>query len=330
MPELSIDARVVMAAGVQKAFLDEVGAALGMRGMTSLCRCSERTIRDWKREKFRVPSRALALLASHARVPIPAHQLVEAYAHASKAGRKGYRATIVTHGRIPQNEDVRRRHWNQWWQETGQFRKNPIYTPRPVRKPRKSEELAEFVGIMMGDGGLSTYQATVSLHQIDDADFSTYVSGQFKKLFGVVPSVYDREHEMLRTIVASRIELVRYLHVLGLPIGNKIRQQFDIPSWVKKDERFLIACIRGLVDTDGCIFTHRYQVNGTWYSYKKLSFTTASKPLLQSVHSSLKFLGMNPRIARGKDVRLDSRADMELYFSIIGTSNPKHLRRYNF
>lgn len=327
---MSIDTRVVMPPGVQRSFLEEAGAILGMRAMTSLCECSERTVRDWRREKFRMPSRAMMLLASHAQVPVPAHRLVEAYAHASTAGRKGYDATVAAHGHIPQDEKVRSQRWELWWKETGQFQKNPIYTPRPIRKPRKSEDLAEFVGIMMGDGGLSTYQATVSLHQIDDADFSAYVSGQFKKLFDVVPSIYDRERELLRTIVASRIELVRYLHVLGLPLGNKVKQQFDMPPWVKKNRRFLIACIRGLVDTDGCIFTHRYQVKGTWYSYKKLSFTTASRPLLRSVYRSLKSLGMNPRTARGKDVRLDSRADMKLYFELIGTSNPKHLRRYRF
>lgn len=330
MPELSIDDRVVMVHGMQKAFIETVEAVLGMQGMVSLCRCSKRTIRDWRREKFRMPSKALVLLASHAHVPIPTHRLVKAYAHASEAGRKGYEATVATHGRIPRDESAWRQAWVQWWQQTGQFQKNPIYEPHPIRKPRKSVELAEFVGIMMGDGGLCTYQATVSLHQIDDADFSTYVSRQFEKLFDVVPSIYDREREMLRTVVASRIELVRYLHTLGLPLGNKVKQEFDIPSWIKEDQRFLIACIRGLVDTDGCIFTHRYQVKGTWYSYKKLSFTTASQPLLRSVHTSLRSLGMNARVARGKDVRLDSRADMELYFTIIGTSNPKHLRRYNF
>jgi len=36
------------------------------------------------------------------------------------------------------------------------------------------------------------------------------------------------------------------------------------------------------MDTDGCVFTHRYKSKGKWYSYKKLYFTSLSKPLLNS------------------------------------------------
>lgn len=322
--------RALLRPGEQRKFLMRVEEILGLSKVATLSNCTERTVRDWRREKFRIPAEALTTLASEASVPIPTHRLVEMYAHVSEAGKKGYTATVSAHGRIPKNEQVRRQRWEEWWDKTGRFGKNPALTPLPIRKPKRSEELAEFIGIMMGDGGLSRYQVIVSLHQIDDADFSRYVSRQFEKLFGVVPSVYDREDAHLRSIVVSRVELVRYLHSLGLPMGNKIRQQFDIPSWIKKEERFMIACIRGLVDTDGCIFTHRYEVKHKRYSYKKLSFTTASRPLLSTVHTALKALGMNPRIGSRKDVRLDSRTDMERYFIRIGSNNPKHLRRYHF
>jgi len=64
------------------------------------------------------------------------------------------------------------------------------------------------------------------------------------------------------------------------------------------------------------------------FIYKKLSFTSYSKPLRYSVFKIMKDNGLNPRLAQGRDVRLDSIKDMQKYFRIIGFHNPKHLERY--
>jgi len=86
--------------------------------------------------------------------------------------------------------------------------------------------------------------------------------------------------------------------------------------------------MRGLTDTDGCIFTHRYKVNGKFYTYKKLVFTSYSKPLRQSVFNILRGVSLNPRLAQDRDVRLDSIKDMQRYFQLISSHNPKHLNKY--
>ena len=86
--------------------------------------------------------------------------------------------------------------------------------------------------------------------------------------------------------------------------------------------------MRGLIDTDGCVFTHRYKVNGKWYNYRKLSFKSHSKSLCQSVVNILEENGLNPRLAQKRDVRLDSIEDVQKYFRLIGFNNPKNLKRY--
>jgi intein/homing endonuclease len=115
---------------------------------------------------------------------------------------------------------------------------------------------------------------------------------------------------------------------LGLKKGDKVKQQVDIPDWIKQNRLYSIACLRGLVDTDGCIFTHSYRVNDKLYRYKKFSFTNSSKFLRQSVFAILKDNGLNPRMSQRKDVRLDSVSDIKKYFQLIGSHNPKHLKRF--
>ena len=68
--------------------------------------------------------------------------------------------------------------------------------------------------------------------------------------------------------------------------------------------------------------------NEKLYSYKKLSFTNLSKPLVIFVYKTMKNIGLNPRMSRNKDVWLDSINDMKKYFKIIGSHNQKHLNRY--
>jgi hypothetical protein len=198
----------------------------------------------------------------------------------------------------------------------------------PIRKPARDVQLAELIGIMMGDGGMSLYQATITLHHVDDSEYCGFVADVIKRLFGYKPDVHHLPHASVLKIVMSRVELVRYLHTLGLPMGDKIRKGLDIPRWIKTDDSLLRACIRGLIDTDGSVFTHRYISKGKLYSYKKLSFTTASTALRLSVRDALVGLGVRARIGSNNDVRLDSSKDMRTYFSLIGTHNPKHLRRY--
>ncbi|HUY05361.1 MAG TPA: LAGLIDADG family homing endonuclease [Candidatus Paceibacterota bacterium] len=328
MTETLKDNRAVFPPGRQRVFLEHVLRKMPVTDMAHACHCSERTIREWRRERFSMPLRAVRTLATKASVPIPRDiSIRDAYAHTSTAGKIGIAAVVAKYGRIPHNEKHRKEQWRLWWESTGRFEKNPILEAKPIRKPRKSTSLAEFIGIMMGDGGLSEYQAVVTLHHVDDFEYASYVTELIEKLFRVKPRIYHLFKKSVNNIVVSRKELVQYSHELGLPIGNKVKQQFDIPEWIKLNQNYSIACLRGLVDTDGCVFTHKYRVKGTWYAYKKLSFTSASKPLRQSIHDLLRKLEFHPRMA-GEDVRLDRVEDMKRYFKLIGSHNPKHLRRY--
>jgi hypothetical protein len=182
---------------------------------------------------------------------------------------------------------------------------------------------------MLGDGGISQYQVIVTLNAIDDKEYSVYVACLIKKLFGVDPSFYYRKTASAVHIVVSRIGLVDFLtRECGLIVGNKIMKNADIPEWIKENTEMHVSCIRGLVDTDGSVFTHKYLSKGKEYRYKKLSYTSVSVPLLYSAHALLKEQGLTPRFGSNSDLRLDSKSDMNRYFSIISSHNPKHLNRY--
>jgi hypothetical protein len=313
--------------GDQQQWIATLRETSSLADIAQICDCSERTIRDWQREKFLMNYAALEKLCRQNHLPFPIVTAVHKYAHAKAAGKKGFDATVRLYKQIPKNEVKRKEKWQEWWDTTGKHRKTPILEAKLIHTPRKSAQLAEFIGIMMGDGSLTPYQATVTLHLHDDRAYSLYVRTLMESLFHTAPNIYERPKESVRTIVIPRKALVDYLHSLGLPIGNKVKQQFSVPSWILENKKYVRACTRGLMDTDGSVFNHRYMSNGKQYSYKKISFTSASGPLRLNMLYMLTLFGISAGIS-GRNVRIDSVASTERYFKLIGSHNPKHLKRW--
>lgn len=247
-------------------------------------------------------------------------------------GKIGAAACFKKYGSYGGDPEYRKKKWYEWWEREGKYQKRKMFLSKEIRKPKYSNNLAEFVGIILGDGGITKYQVTVSLHKYDDKEYSKFVVQLFKKLFSVSASIVCKKNQRIKAIdcLVSRKKLVDYcVNTLGLKIGNKVKQQVDVPDWVKKKLSYKISCLRGLIDTDGSIFLHRYKVNGKEYKYKKITFNNSSKPLVKYVNSILCEVGINSRITRqGKEVRIGSIVDIKKYFRVIGSHNPKHLKRY--
>lgn len=317
--------------GQQKEFITlALARCENIESLARQLNVSSRTIRDWRREKFLMSYKAAQRISAQYDIPFPASLVIEeAFWYTSKSGKMGGNAVYKKYGHVGGDPTARKRKWLEWWEKEGKSKDFAIFHPLPFSKPEKSEMLAEFIGTMMGDGCVTKRQISISLHHINDLAYCHFVVKRMKQLFEVTPSVYHHPKDSVNIIVVSRSDLVKYLHELGLPIGNKVKQKFDIPPWIKESREYMIACIRGLVDTDGSVFTHRYRVNGKMYAYKKICFSSSSPPLITTVHQFLKNEGMHSRISRqGVHVRIESVAGVKRYMDVIGPSNPKHWKRY--
>ena len=317
--------------GLQRRFIQKVLTSLSLKKVAGLCGVSQRTIRDWHREKFLISEKALRLLTHKTGIAPGVVRFLPQYWYAAKGAKKGWAIVKEKYGRVPGNEALRQRRWREWWEREGRSKMHPIINvSKPIRKPAFSKELAEFVGIVLGDGGMTKYQIVITLHRTDDKEYSQYVASLIAKLFRVPVHFSYRSGIEVVLLVVSRSALIRYcVEQLGMTIGNKVRQQTGVPLWIQKNPRFRVACARGLLDTDGSLFRHRYSVNGKMYSYHKFDFTNRSKPLIDFVFSVFQELGLNPRRTKDKySVRLDSQKSVALCFERIKPSNPKYLKRY--
>lgn len=231
--------------------------------------------------------------------------------------------------KIPVDEKHRKKKWFEWWEDKGKYNPNQYFIPKNIKVPQKSPELAEFAGIMIGDGGITAKQVAIFLNCFTDREYANFVVQLIEKLFGVTPSIYLKEKNSVLRIAVSRKKLVSFCQSIGLKLGNKVKQEVDIPNWIKQNHEFRKTCIRGLIDTDGCIFHERHKIKNKIYSYKRINFTSASLKLINSVYEILKDFGFNPKIRRqNRCVQIEDREKINTYFKTIGTSNPKHRLRF--
>lgn len=294
----------------------------------------ERTLNDWKREKYSMPLDVAENISKISKIKIPKNTKTEkpfwyVYKGSKMGSKKGAAACFKKYGSYGGDPEYRKKKWYEWWEREGKYKSNIISAVKPIKRPKFSEELAEFVGIILGDGSIGKSQISITFHSENDKEYGGFVVNLIKKLFNVYVGTCLKKNFKAVGYNISRTELIRFCtKKLGLKQGNKIKQQVDIPEWIKRNKRYSVACARGLMDTDGCIFIHKYKVNGKQYSYKKLSFRSYSEPLFRSMYEILRNIGLTPRIAGGNDLRIDSKAGVQSYFRLVGSNNPKHLKKF--
>jgi len=197
--------------------------------------------------------------------------------------------------------------------------------------PKKSIKLAEFFGLMMGDGGINNlWQVTITLNFIKDKQYSVYVSGLINNLFGIVPVLRKRKESQALVISLSSTTIVDFLVNNGLIRGNKIRGGLKIPLWILNRKSYRIACVRGLMDTDGGLYTHKHLVKGKEYNNIGLCFTSYSIDLINQVVDIFNENKIIPHISnKGRSVYLYKEESITRYLKIFGTSNDRISKVFN-
>lgn len=223
--------------------------------------------------------------------------------------------------------DYRQSQWRLWWETKGKFKKQKILIPKKVNLPERSTLLAEFVGIMLGDGGIQKYQIVITLHR-NELPYARYVSQLIKTLFNLKPSMSAKGANAINLTI-SRINVVKFCLSIGLCLGNKLRNNCTVPEWIMQSEDFQTACLRGLIDTDGSIFQEKHKINSRVYQYPRLNFTSFSPSLITSAYTIFISKGFRAKIRRKhKSVQLENKSDICHYFKTISTRNSRHLNRY--
>lgn len=200
---------------------------------------------------------------------------------------------------------------------------------KKVNLPSESEELAEFYGIMLGDGNstkkrgykIGTYQIRIVGDSQKDRDFLiNFVKPLIEKLFNTKVFVFKQKGaNALYLSVSSKI-VVDFLEQKGFNPGNKIKNKLRIPGWIIKNKKYLSACIRGLFDTDGSVYKIPNQ------NVYQITFTNHNSFLLKDVRESLLALGIGvSQVSNGRKMYITKKSELRRFLNDVGFRNSKHL-----
>lgn len=313
--------------GNQEEFLEKVinKSKSRIKDLALLVNVHPKTLSDWRREKTRMSLRALEVFSRKYGITTTERKetLIERWKNSQKKANKvGGMVRLRRYG-SPGTTEGRKKGGLKTMEILR--KKGIIFTKNRFNEPTYSKELAEFVGIMLGDGGITFEQCTITLNGEADANYILFIKVFLNTLFGVAPKLFKHKHDKAVVIYYYGVALVAYLKGLGLKPGNKVKQQVDVPEWIKNDKEYSIACLRGLMDTDGGVFLHNYKIHGKEYSYKKICFTNKSVPLLAFVFNTLQRLKFTPKYIANKRIWLYDQNDVLRYNAVVGTHNSRLL-----
>lgn len=295
---------------------------------------SQRTLLDWRREKYTISHEALNWLVklSGKSLKIPQYKILPDYWSVKKAAKMGGQALAAEYGgpgtptgrkKGGRNSQKNRRLHPESYQNCN--------LRKIIRIPKRSSDLAEFIGIFLGDGGFSnSSQITISFNKENGRNYARKVSGLIERLFKIKSVVYplSSPKKVIRLVITSA-NLVDFLSKDNkIKRGNKVKNQVNVPSWIRGNVLYSRSCLRGLIDTDGGVYYHQHANNGRSAFNMGLCFSNKSRPLVDFVRKTLRDMQFHPKISQGFDkVYLYREAEVLRYEEEIGFSNIHQVKR---
>jgi len=330
-------ARIKFKKGLQSKLLQDYFNVSGLAWfeIAEVFNISQRTLLDWRREKYTLSEDALDEIINSAGefLKIPKHIIIPEYWNIRNAAKKGGKITAEKYGgpgtaegrkKGGRNSQKKRKLFPELYQNCNLRKK--------ITTPKKSSDLAEFFGIFLGDGGISNdFQITISFNRKNGYDHYKKSKRLIERIFKIKPAVYTLSSPVSKNVirlVVSSVELVEFLGKNNIKKGSKVKNQVDVPGWIKRNKIYSKSCLRGLVDTDGGVYYHHHS-NGKRKSLNMgLCFTNKSRPLLDFVERTLKKEGFHPKKSwSGDNVFLYRESEVLQYKERVGFSNLHQNRR---
>ncbi len=198
-----------------------------------------------------------------------------------------------------------------------------------------SEELCEFLGVIIGDGCTNKYghmyQTQIAGDNILDKEYHNNLSQISRNLFGINPRMVSRPKGL-------------YLNIYSKRVFELLTERFKIPKGVKcytvkipteifeAPEEMLNFVLRGMFNADGGVGVDRRKAYKK--PYIRVNYTSISEGLIDQVHSILERYNISHSVhsqinPNGKiqQIQINGERNVKIFLKKIGFSNPRHLKK---
>lgn len=128
-------------------------------------------------------------------------------------------------------------------------------------------------------------------------------------------------------IVINSSNLVDHVRELTKVKVGRGKKSFELPAWLSKNKKYKVGFLRGLFDSEGCVYRHKYYSNAKAYSYVKIAVTNYCDEILSIFQSFLKSLRIDSVKYRNR-IHIYNNTDARRFFSLVGSNNSKNKARF--
>lgn len=197
-----------------------------------------------------------------------------------------------------------------------------------------NKDLAEFYGILLGDGCLSKYKNKNSIsyairidgNSLTDRNYYIHIQNLiFKIIKRKININYRRDCNGIYVSFLSKPFSEFLNKKLYFPYGKK--GEIKISNQLIKNKTLLKQVLMGFFDTDGSLYFTKNNSKIRYYPIIELS--THSKALLYQLKELLDKMNFNAVFSYYKDsVKLHGKGNLERWMKLIGSNNNYKYNRY--
>jgi intein/homing endonuclease len=215
-----------------------------------------------------------------------------------------------------------------------------------MRAEKIDEDLAEVIGVMIGDGCISQYKPKstgktrldlliTGSSETDVENYREFIQSTMMRSFGKPGRLYERKDDNTIRYWMTNRKIVEWFVQFGLTVGPKI-DRVEIPNQILQDEKLSIACLRGIFNTDGCVyrqFSKQYKGQSRHYSnYAVVEFKIRSEKLIGQIKEILNSLGIKTTVIsknklKASVVRITSQPNVAKFMETV-QPRKYHVERY--
>ena len=199
------------------------------------------------------------------------------------------------------------------------------------------EDLAEFYGILIGDGCVSKFISQRRSHHAIRIDGNSLTDIQYYNdhLKPLIERIVNRTVKVKFRKVGNCIfimfeykDFAVFLNSrLGFPFGKK--GEITIDKKFIENQQYLIAILRGLFDTDGCLYFTKNNSKNRYYPIIEIS--THSRVLVNQLYQVFSNLKFRVKISHFKDsVKLHGKDNLIKFMHFIGSNHPDKMSKFNY
>ncbi len=198
-----------------------------------------------------------------------------------------------------------------------------------------NKELAEFYGILLGDGCMSKFYSQnrdkeiirIDGHGTDDREYYNHLQSLIKKITKRKISIGYRNNKNAIFMTFSNKKLSNFLNSeLNFPFGKK-KGMIISNKFLK--ENLIDHVLKGLFDTDGSIYFTKNNHKKEGRTYPIVEISSHNDNLIKQLLEILENKGFNPVLSHYKDsIKLHGKKEVTKWMDEIGSNNPYKKSKY--